>query len=76
MTGPYRGEVHKGFQDAVAQVWKPLEMTIARYRQGREKSLWFTGHSLGAGLATLAVARLLEQVQTGGILPFKFAIKL
>ncbi len=61
VPGPWEGEVHEGFHDAVQQVWKKIEMTIARFRQNREKSLWFTGHSLGAGLATLGVARFLEE---------------
>ncbi|MHB8522848.1 MAG: lipase family protein [Limisphaerales bacterium] len=51
------GEVHYGFWAALASVWGTLEQTIANH-QDNAQSLWFTGHSLGAALATLAVARL------------------
>lgn len=63
VKGPLDGEVHEGFLDALAVVWKKVEMTIAKFRKNQAKSLWFTGHSLGAGLATLAVGRLVDQGQ-------------
>lgn len=61
VDGPMRGQVHEGFYDGLSSVWRKVEMTIARFRQHEEKSLWFTGHSLGAGLATLAVAKLRDE---------------
>ena len=51
------GTVHYGFWAALQSVWDKLEQTIASH-QNNAQSLWFTGHSLGAALATLAVARL------------------
>jgi len=51
------GPAHLGFWSALQSVWSPLEQAIADH-QDRGQSLWFTGHSLGAALATLAVARL------------------
>jgi triacylglycerol lipase len=51
------GPVHFGFWAALQSVWVPLEQAIVSH-QDRGQSLWFTGHSLGAALATLAVARL------------------
>ncbi len=50
------GTVHKGFHDALDEVWQELHESInLLHADGR--TLWFTGHSLGAALATLAAAR-------------------
>jgi triacylglycerol lipase len=51
------GRVHQGFQRGLEQVWSEVLATIVQF-QDRGQSLWFTGHSLGAALATLAVASL------------------
>ncbi|MCA1978975.1 MAG: lipase family protein [Thiobacillus sp.] len=53
--GPF-GRVHNGFQLALAHVWDELDRCVAEF-QDRGQSLWITGHSLGAALATLAAAR-------------------
>jgi triacylglycerol lipase len=55
--GPFGGEVHRGFTQALDAVWTQVDRTISRFRQNTPKSIWFTGHSLGAALATLAAAR-------------------
>jgi triacylglycerol lipase len=47
------GRVHEGFQKALDTVWERLEGLLAAGRG----SLFFTGHSRGAALATLAAAR-------------------
>ncbi len=63
------GRVHFGFLQALEEImegvhWKIQEFKkifIERLGDDLDKpppSLWFTGHSLGAGLATLAVAKL------------------
>ena len=46
------GEVHKGFGDATLEIW-PLVAPALETAKGR---LLFTGHSLGAALATLATS--------------------
>ncbi|MBI1841744.1 MAG: lipase family protein [Verrucomicrobia bacterium] len=51
------GLVHYGFWAALKSVWGQVEQTIQNH-QYRQQSLWFTGHSLGAALATLATAKL------------------
>lgn len=56
VPGP-AGMVHKGFLDALNVAYGRIRETIDRL-QDRGQSLWVTGHSLGAALATLAVARL------------------
>jgi triacylglycerol lipase len=50
------GEVHEGFLDALEKVWDD----VARKIKECQTPVFFTGHSLGAALATLAVARCLK----------------
>lgn len=54
------GNVHRGFKAALNWVWTDIEATIEEIRDPlpREKhqTLWFTGHSLGGALATMATA--------------------
>ena len=62
------GSVHQGFKEALDEVWNTQDQTgehqgLESYldevgnEDGRRRSVWFTGHSLGAALATLAAAR-------------------
>src|SRR5437773_1807667 len=51
------GLVHKGFYQALDDVWDEMNAAIKKF-QDHAQSLWFTGHSLGAALACMAVARL------------------
>jgi hypothetical protein len=50
------GFVHRGFRDALDRVWDPLAAALAPLAGSR--TVWFTGHSLGGALATLAADRL------------------
>ena len=53
---PPGGKVHRGFKNALAEVWSDLLPYITRLdRKGCK--IWMTGHSLGAALATLAADR-------------------
>lgn len=53
------GQVHAGFDLALEQVWAKISAALPAFlAQGQ--TLWITGHSLGAALAALAVARLLQ----------------
>lgn len=54
------GKVHEGFHRALKYVWREMREILNEY-QDNGQSLWFTGHSLGAALATLAVAKLGEE---------------
>lgn len=56
LVGGPGGKVHDGFLNALGYVWRDIWKFIRTQRQRR--SLWVTGHSLGAALATLAVAKL------------------
>jgi len=50
------GKVHRGFQEALDEVWEKL-LKYLRQKENPGRPFWFTGHSLGAALATLAAAR-------------------
>jgi len=49
------GKVHKGFKKALDSIWDELKEYIEKNL--KNKTLWYTGHSLGAALATLATSR-------------------
>ena len=50
------GKVHRGFKEALEEVWPELEEYISTL-QKNDRKIWITGHSLGAALATLAADR-------------------
>ena len=56
VPGP-AGMVHKGFLNALNLVYPGMREAVDRF-QAQGQSLWVTGHSLGAALATLFVAKL------------------
>jgi triacylglycerol lipase len=64
----FQGRVHRGFSQALDSVWGQVKRTIEQF-QTQGQTLWFTGHSLGAALATLAVSRLVlaEDKPVGGL---------
>jgi triacylglycerol lipase len=78
------GRVHRGFLTALDHVWSDIEGVIDKERGAR--TFWFTGHSLGGALATLAAARcaLERQIPVAGLQTFgqprvgnrKFAVNL
>src|SRR5437867_4086707 len=51
------GRVHKGFWNALNSIWPALLGEIRPKQNNQNRSLWVTGHSLGACLSTLAVTR-------------------
>lgn len=55
--------VHDGFQSALQDVWPKL---IVQLKALKDRRVWFTGHSLGAALATLAIDRFLLERQDHG----------
>ena len=59
--GPF-GSVHQGFLGALLDVWPAVRDTLREF-QDQAQSLWFTGHSLGAALATLAVTELRKNAR-------------
>ncbi|MEI3652272.1 MAG: lipase family protein [Dolichospermum lemmermannii FEM_B0920] len=53
------GKVHRGFLKAIDYAWADTIKTIQEF-QTKEQTIWFTGHSLGAALATLGVAKMYD----------------
>jgi pimeloyl-ACP methyl ester carboxylesterase len=50
--------VHRGFQKALEEVWADVSKHLDELRAEKpDRKFWFTGHSLGAALATLAADR-------------------
>ena len=65
------GVFHKGFYNAVEDVWQPMEEITAKYQQIKKRSVWFCGHSLGGAMATIAAARYLTKLRdVAGIYTF------
>ena len=52
------GYVHQGFLQGLHSLWKSLYQSLWPFLDGRP--VWFTGHSLGGALATLAFERLQQ----------------
>lgn len=52
------GQVHEGFIKLINQTWPVIETHVREIQaDGAQRTLWITGHSLGAGLATLVAER-------------------
>ena len=62
------GSVHEGFRDALDRVWTALLARLTPLAASR--TVWFSAHSLGAALATLAADRLPT---TAGVCPNRIA---
>lgn len=72
-SGPV-GKVHRGFNAALHEVWGDQAISrdirsIINEFQDNNQTIWFCGHSLGAALATLAVAEylLLDEGKINGL---------
>lgn len=66
------GKAHRGFQEALDDVWQDVLAEVRAQQQSKARPLWVTGHSLGAALATMATARLAlaEQQAVQGLYNF------
>ena len=52
------GKVHRGFKEALDEVWQKKKLlAYIRGKDNGRRTIWFTGHSLGGALATLAADR-------------------
>lgn len=52
-TSTQWGKVHRGFLSGINTLWPLVLDTVSRI-SAKEKGIWVTGHSLGAGMAVLA----------------------
>jgi triacylglycerol lipase len=52
------GKVHQGFLQAVESIYSELSSLLREKNPGSTRKLYFTGHSLGSALATLAAAKV------------------
>ncbi len=58
LVGGVGGKVHEGFNTSAARLWRTVWNHIS-HRGTR--SVFLTGHSLGAGIATILTARLVQE---------------
>jgi hypothetical protein len=58
------GNVHAGFRAAFESVGTQLRAKLDEWK-GQKLQIWVTGHSLGAGLATLMAAEILRRNEAG-----------
>jgi triacylglycerol lipase len=59
---PDVGMVHEGFCRLLAKSWDTIQETVTDF-QGKDKSLWITGHSLGGALAKMSTAAFIFAAQ-------------
>ncbi len=52
---------HRGFMQALDEVWSPLHLSVDQAMRRKERPLWVTGHSLGGALALLCAWRLHQK---------------
>lgn len=52
-----RGRVHRGFDREVEDLWPTIEPELST----SDKSIWFTGHSLGGAMAMICALRCLVE---------------
>ncbi len=52
------GKVHYGFKHELDKLWPSIEKSLSKV-----DSLYITGHSLGAAMATIAASRIQDKVQ-------------
>lgn len=52
---------HRGFLEALAEIWEPLSTAVREAWEAQERPLWVTGHSLGGAIALLAAWRFQRQ---------------
>jgi triacylglycerol lipase len=62
---------HQGFCDALDRVWKDVKSCLDQLLNGNQVTeMWFTGHSLGAALATLAACRYNSKAKSTSLYTF------
>ena len=57
------GEFHRGFWRSVEDVWDIVNLQCKRLRRIKKRPVFFTGHSLGGAMATIAAAIFIDRDQ-------------
>lgn len=55
------GGFHYGFFSSLEDVWKPIDMKCRFLQQQKKRPIFFTGHSLGGAMATVAAAKYIYE---------------
>ncbi|MEH6627013.1 MAG: lipase family protein [Motiliproteus sp.] len=55
------GKFHRGFWNSLADIWEPIYQDYCRLKAANKRPLFFTGHSLGGAMASIAAARFIQQ---------------
>lgn len=55
------GDFHRGFWNSVEDVWPVLSTKLDLLQKVKKRPLFFTGHSLGGAMATIAAARFVHE---------------
>lgn len=55
------GEFHKGFWKSVEDVWSAMNSRCRALLREKKRPVFFTGHSLGGAMATIAAAIYIDQ---------------
>lgn len=69
LTDTEFGRVHAGFWKSVESVWNHVIKHVER-RRTNEQTLWITGHSLGAAMASIAALRLSTTIPPFQVVTF------
>jgi len=73
MPDEHQHWVHGGFLHGVDEVWKDVREHIAAEQRRKRRPLWLAGHSLGAGLATVAAGRGSDDPSLGAVGLYAYA---
>ena len=70
--GGLKGHVHRGFRNALLEVWSEVEHAIQEIRRTNPNAVvHISGHSLGASLATIAAVKLDQKdIPVGSVFTF------
>ena len=55
------GQFHRGFWKSVEDVWHPMDARCRELQHKRRRPVFFTGHSLGGAMATIAAAKYIHE---------------
>lgn len=60
-TSELFGEFHRGFWNSVEDVWAQINAKCRELQRQHKRPIFFTGHSLGGAMATIAAAKFIHE---------------